>query len=275
MADGAYSGALQRKAHFAFRPPVAEVDPGHLHAHETGDPFDPKPPAVDGQGGTVWADVEFTDPTEMVQRDFSHWSAVPSAPLPSDLHSAIANKAEAQRIIDNHMVQDFRPDTWTTIPYRNAGMGVALPYLEGRDPVQEAETIAEDLQYLVAGKNSFDFTNQPNEVYGGDPGSSGGRRRLGWWTPRFGIYEFWTQQGQTADLRAYTGLSPAFPVDKPAVENAAPYTPNSSGTTTWVQPSYQDPSQFTLPSETLVTEYTVQAWGDQVPDTFEDTGGRL
>lgn len=271
---GAYSGALIRSAHFAFRPPVAEVDPGHMHQHETGDIFNPLPDQVAGQGGDVWQPAEVADHTEMVARDFSHWGGVPSLPLPSDLHPFIANRAETERLIANHMPVDYRPDTWTTIPYRNAGQGVALPAVQGREPVQEGEAIPDDLQYLVAGKNSFDFTNRPNEVYGGDPGSSGGRRRLGWWTPRYGLYEFWTKQGQDAEVRAYTGLTPAFPVDKPPIADAAPYTPNSSGTTTWVQPTYQDPSTFTLPSETAVTDYTTQAWGDQVAGSFED-GDRL
>jgi hypothetical protein len=275
MADTAYSGALLRSAHYAFRPPVAEVDPGHLTPHETGDIFDPRPAAVAGQAGDVWQDLEATDHSEMVAREFSHWGNAPLAPLPSDLHPAVKHKAETERIVTNHLVVDFRPDTWTTIPYRNAGMGVALPYTQGRGPIQEGEAIDPDLGYLVAGKNAFDYTNAPNEVYGGDPGSSGGRRRLGYWTPRFGIYEFWTKQGQDAEVRAYTGLVPAFPADKPRIEDAAPYTPNSSGTATWIQPSYQDPSQFTLPAETIMTDYTAQAWGDQTAGSFEDTGGRL
>jgi hypothetical protein len=58
------------------------------------------------------------------------------------------------------------------------------------------------------------------------------------------------------------------------VPDSAPYTPNSSGTTTWLQSQWQVPSIFGLPSETASTDYQIAAAQAEASGGFDD-GGRL
>lgn len=289
MANTAYSGALLRSAHFAFRPPVPGVSADHGPGPDQQieqDPFQPVPPTagqvVDGADGTnVWQPQDDTPMSQMLVGDRPHWTQLQDA-VPSNVHPWESEQAATERMLANHSIDDYRPNTY--IPYKVATQGQSIEYTVGRSPFEAGENAPEDLQYLVAGKNAYDFTNQPNEVYGGDQTygvhdpANVGRYRLGTNENQFGLYEFWTKQGQDAELRAYTGQHPWMPVDKPPVSNPAPYTAPSSGTTTWTMPSFQVPSIFSLPSETSITDYGAQnEWDAEVSDSgngFED-GGRL
>lgn len=267
----AYTGALTRAAHFSFRPPVPGVNSEHEHPSPDPDPFQPPPEgAGSGVKGDVWQPADTTVQTQMQVTARPHWTPL-QPPVPSNVHEDQALNAATARMLANHSIIDYRPETY--IPYKVATQGRTLDYVTGRGPVEGGITVPENASYLVAGKNAFDYTNHANEVYGGDAANVG-RYRLGVRIEDRGLYEFWTKQGQDAWARAYTGLAPDFPADKPRVPNSAPGTPNSSGTTTWTVSQWQAPSMFALPSETSMTDYEA-ATAAQVASSGFDDGGRL
>jgi hypothetical protein len=243
-----YSGALQRAAHFASRPPVPGINPEHEHPDPEPDPFQPAPEGVQAAAFDVYQPEDTSVHTEMQQRPFSHWGYL-QAPVPSSVPSETAGIAATARMIADHACVDYRPDVYPL--YKHADQGRSIEFDTGRAPWQAGESVPDEMAYLVMGRNAYDQTQQPNEVYSADAG----RYRLGTTVTDFGRYEFHTLQGQDAELRAYTGLEPAFPVDKPGITDPAPYSPSSSGTTTWTLPAFQVPSMFALPSETSLTDY--------------------
>lgn len=270
MAD-AYSGSLVRSAHFAHRPPVPGINPEHERPDPDPDPFSPAPEGVQPADFDVWQPRDESVYSEMGQRPFSHWGYL-QAPVPSSVPAEAAGIAATARMIANHSSVDYKPDTY--VPYKHADQGKSIDYVTGRMPWQAGEEVPDESAYLQAGTNAYDRTNAANEVYGGDEANVG-RYRLGNDTRVFGLYEFWTKQGQDAELRAYSGLSPDFPVDKPRVPDSAPYVPNSSGTTTWILDQFQVPSMFGLPSETASTDHeAAEAGGYFNPSGFDD-GGRM
>lgn len=268
----AYTGALQRAAHFAYRPPVPGINPEHEHPAPDPDPFQPPPPGAGGAGqaGDIWQPSDLPLHTEWRVGPRPHTTPL-QPPVPLNVHSGQRDTAQQTRMLANHGPVDYRPDSYPA--YKHGGQGRTLDFVDGRMPLEAGITVPENASYLVAGKNAFDYTNPGNEVYAGDSANVG-RYRLGKSVEDFGRYEFWTKQGQDAWLRAYTGLSPDMPVDKPRVENSAPYTPNSSGTTTWTLSQWQVPSMFALPSETSLTDYQAANEAPGATDAFDD-GGRL
>lgn len=260
MAEYAYTGALARAAHFAFRPPVPGINPEHEKPDPDPDPFQPVQEGVQQAPYDVFQGEDISAHTEMQQRPFSHWGYLQD-PVPSAVPGETAGIAATSRMLANHAQVDYRPDAYPV--YRHGDQGRSIEYIRGREPWQAGESVSEEMAYLVMGNNAYDQTNAPNEVYGGDP-TNVGRYRLGAVFADFGQYEFSQKQGQDAELRAYTGLVPALPVDKPRIENSAPYTPNSSGTTRFLTPAFNIPSMFGLPSETASTDYeaavTAQYW---------------
>lgn len=273
MANLPYSGALMRRpARYAARPPVPGVNPEHLRPDPDPDPFAPEVEAV-SRPGDVWQPQEVTVHTEMRERPVSHWANL-QAPVPSAVPSEVAGIATTARMLANHGVVDYRPDT--RVPYKHASQGRSIEYVPGRAPWQAGEDVPEGSAYLQAGTNAYDRTNQPTEVYGaGD--SNVGRYRLGVEIQAHGLYEFWTFQGHDPQLRAYEPLAPALPVDKPRLGETSPQTPNSRGTETWTPPvAFQVPSLFGLPSETSVTDYATATEAEAAGPVSEfDDGGRL
>jgi hypothetical protein len=267
----AYTGALTRSAHFAFRPPVPGIDPRHEHPDPDPDPFDPRPETPDGQTGDVWQPDEMSTYTEMRAGEIRHTTEL-QPPVPSNIYSDQRDIAWQDRWLTNHARVLYRPETHPV--YKHATQGLHIAYVPGREPQNAGSTVPDDMAYLVMGRNSYDQTNEPNEVYGSGGESNVGRYRLGVRIEEWGLYEYHLPQGQDAELRAYTGLEPQFPVDKPAVEDPAPYTPSSSGTTRWNQPIWQDPSMFALPSETAMTDYMI-ANEQPAPVSQFDDGGRM
>lgn len=270
---GAYSGALTRSAqpHFSYRPPVPGVNPEHEKPEPDPDPFSPAPPGA-GQGarGDIWQPQDLPEHSAMRVPDRPHWTAL-QPPVPSNVHSEQRDRAWQLRFLANHDVDDYRPDLYPV--YRHAGQGRSIAWYAGREPVEAGVSVPDRASYLVAGKNAFDFTNQPSEVYAG-AAANVGRYRLQENQQDFGLYTFHTKQGQDGWLRAYSGLAPDMPVDKPRVPDSAPYTPNSSGTTRWNLPQWQTPSTFALPGETSVTDYEQATAPPSVQGEFSD-GGRM
>ena len=269
MAQPTYSGALLRAAgaHFSSRPPVPGVNPEHTQPDPDPDPFSPQVEAQPAPGD-VWQPDDLPRHTEMVVRDRPHWAYL-EAPVPTNVPREVAGLATTARMLENHGRVDFRPDQYA--PYKHASQGRTIEFCPGRMPQVAGESTGPGTEYLMMGRNGYDVTNQPNEVYQGDAANVG-RYRLGMRIEDFGLYEFHTQQGQDAWLRAYSGLEPMFPTDKPRVPDSAPYTPNSSGTTTWTLNQWQLPSFFSLPSETSMTDQMV---ADESADPGFSDGGRM
>ncbi|MYS19160.1 hypothetical protein GA0115240_105811 [Streptomyces sp. DvalAA-14] len=250
----AYSGALLRSAsaHFASRPPVPGVDPRHEHPDPDPDPFQPVPETPPAQTGDVWSPQDASAYTEMRDAPITHAGEF-ERPVPSNVHRWQRDIAWQARLMAAHAVQLFRPDTY--VPYKHATQGQHIAYVQGNSPQNAGSTVSDDMAYLVMGRNSYDQTNGVTEVYGQEEGGNG-RYRLGTRIEDWGLYEYpMGKFGQDAELRAYTGLEPQFPVDKPNVEDPAPYTPASSGTARWQLPTFQTPSFFSLPTETVMTDY--------------------
>ncbi|MFJ3812578.1 hypothetical protein ACIPWE_40245 [Streptomyces sp. NPDC090073] len=269
MADQAYSGALMRAAHFAHRPPVPGVSPEHEHPEPERDYFSPAPEAdPGGVSGDVFQPEDISVHTEMQQDTIDHWGHL-QAPVPSSVPREVAGIAATARMLQNHGRVLYRPDTYA--PYKHAEQGRSISFTNGRLPWQDGETVSDEMAYLVMGKNAYDQTQQPNEVYSADQG----RYRMGVGITDFGLYQSFQKVGQDAELRAYTGLAPDLAqMDKPILADAAPYTPNVSGSS-YITPAFQVPSMFALPSETSLTDYEASTEGDywQGDTSFLETDG--
>lgn len=258
MANLPYSGAFGRSAHYAFRPPVPGINPEHEHPDPDPDPFQPVPQGVTPAPYDIFEDPEVAAHTEMQQRPVDHWAHL-QPPVPTNVVGEVAGIAATVRMVANHAQVDYRPEQYPR--YKHADQGRTFDFVRGREPWQAGESVPDEVAYLVMGTNAYDRTNQPNEVYGGDAANVG-RYRLGMATVDFGRYELPQKQGQDAELRAYSGLYPELPVDKPRIEGSAPYTPNSRGTDRFVTPAFQVPSMFALPGETSSTDYEASTSSD-------------
>lgn len=273
MPNMPYSGYTTRAAHFASRPAPPGLNADHTTPNPEPDPFNPQPDVPSGQAGDAWASESFAGSSNMpnlAQVPVSHWYAGQNA-VPSGVPYASAQQAMQERMMVDHMDTNYVPDSIRL--YQHATEGQINDFVVGRMPWNAGEALPDGVAYLANGRNSYDQTNLPNEVYQGDAANVG-RYRLGVKTNIFGLYESPIGKfGQDAELRAYTGLAPAMPYDKPAMTDTAPYTPNSTGTTHWAPaPSAQTPSNFALPSETALTDYAT-ASGNVVGGGFEDRNG--
>lgn len=268
MANSPYSGALQRNAHYSVPVPVPGVSPEHTKPDPEPDPFAPDV-QTEAHPGDVWQPQEISSHTAMRVEPVSHWGGR-ATPVPTSVPSQVALEANSVRMMADHSVADYRPDVY--VPYKHATQGRSIEFTSGRAPRVAGEAVPEASQYLMMGTNAYDVTNKPNEVYS-EGESNVGRYRLGMAITDFGRYEFHTKQGLDEELRAYNGMQPQFPVDKPRIEDSAPYTPNSSGTATWTLNPFQSPSMFALPTETASTDYMLA--DQQDPGSQFDDGGRL
>lgn len=271
---GNYTGhALRSALHYDSRPPVPGLGADHFTGAVEPDIFNPVPETPAGATGEqVWSgQTEHASQSNMpnlAQQGVSHWHDG-DAPVQSGVPTAQRMDAMAARMVADHQRVNTVPDSIRL--YQHATEGQVNEFITGRTPQNAGVDPGENLQYLVNGRNSYDHTNQPNEVYAGDSPNVG-RYRLGVKTNMYGLYDNPLGKfGQDALLRAYTGLVPQFPVDKPQATNTAPYTPNSTGTAHWApaQPN-QVVSNFSLPSETAMTDY-VTAGGGGNPE-FDDHG---
>lgn len=272
MSTPAYTGALGRSAHFAFRPPVPGINPEHETPAPDPDPFSPKP---EGSGqavaADVWQPVDHPLHSEWVVDSRPHDTPL-QPPVPSNVHRDQADRAATARMLANHSVVEYRPDL--RAPYKHAEQGRQIDWYTGRPSRDAGITVGTEAEFLVMGRNAFDQTNLPNEVYSAG-GPDVGRYRLQANQQDFGLYRSFQKVGQDNFLRAYEGLQPQFPADKPRVPDSAPQTPNSSGTTTWLQSQWQVPSLFGLPSETVMTDAQVAAGSVIDASGGFDDGGRL
>lgn len=274
MVDRPYSGAVLRGGHYSSRPPVAGVNVDHIHPDPEPDPFNPVPDQEHNQTVSILIKDD-EDPGQsgmpnLAQQPIHHWYEGEPA-VPSAVPYGLAQQTMQERMMVDHSEVNYVPDAARI--YVHATEGQANQFIVGRMPQNAGEDPGESLQYLVAGTNSYDSTNKPNEVYEGDAANVG-RYRLGVKTNVWGMYDTPLGKfGQDAQLHSYTGLHPQFPVDKPAMENTAPYTPNSTGTAHWFPATFaQIPSMFALPSETAMTDYTASDFADNSGSEFSDRG---
>jgi hypothetical protein len=268
----AYSGYLTRLAHFSRSNDVVPgVNPEHTHPEPDPDPFDPRPDTPDYQAHDAWMPVEDGFASGESVQDIRHWYDGQLS-VPSNVPYGVGQQAMQERMMADHAPVNYRRDSIRL--YQHESEGNSIEYVPGRMPQNAGSSLPEDVQYLANGRNSYDQINQPNEVYAGDPANVG-RYRVGAKINMFGLYNNPLGKfGQDALLRAYTGLTPMFPDNKTQHnQTAAPYTPNSSGTATWVMPQYQDISTFTLPSETAMSDFTTG--NAQVSETDFNEGDRL
>jgi hypothetical protein len=276
MANTVYSGAAiaSATARFQSRPSVAGVNADHTTPDPEPDPFNPVPDRdPHALPGTIWVYEDHgpgqSGQPNLAQVGVSHWfNGLPA--VPSNVPYGRAQQEMQNRLVVDHMPSAYVPDSVRL--YQHATEGVESQWLIGRAPREAGAAIPDGpLAALQNGRNGYDAVNQPNEVYAGDPANVG-RYRLGVKTNLFGLYENpHGKFGQDALLHAYTGLHPALPADKPPMTATAPYTPNSTGTSSWfpAQPN-QVPSLFSLPSETALTDYGVAAGAAFVSDFTDD-----
>lgn len=259
---GAYSGALVRTAHYAQRPPPPGLAQNHFTgAVENPDIFDPDVDTPDKQTGTIWGSppdiARQSNQPNLAQVPVNHWYDG-QLPVPTNVPYEVAQQAMQDRMMVDHEDANYVPDSIRL--YQHASEGMIAEWNVGRMPQNAGEDTSDDLHYLVAGTNSYDYTNQPNEVYTGDDANVG-RYRLGRDEKVWGLYDYPIGKfGQDAIVHAYTGLTPALPSGKPPMTDTNPYTPNSTGTAHWEPAqSNQVPSNFALPSETVMTDYATVA----------------
>src|SRR5688500_7756490 len=105
MAERAYSGALTRSAHFAFRPPVPGVNPEHERPDPDPDPFQPVQEGVQPAAFDVWQPADVSEHSQMQQRPISHWGHLQD-PVPSSVPAETAGIAATARMIANHSAID-------------------------------------------------------------------------------------------------------------------------------------------------------------------------
>jgi len=275
MVDRPYSGTAVRGAHYSSRPPVPGVNTDHFTPDPEPDPFNPVPEKAHNNNVSLLVrggdDPGQSGMPNLAQQPVHHWyNGQPS--VPSGVPAGLALQAQQERFIADHSEVNYVPDPARL--YQHATEGQANQFIIGRMPQNAGEDPGQNLQYLVAGTNSYDATNKPNEVYAGDAANVG-RYRLGVKTNVIGLYSNPIGKfGQDAQVHSYTGLSPQFPVDKPPMSHTAPYTPNSTGTAHWLPAAFaQVPSMFSLPSETSLTDHTIaNDFADDGGD-FRDRGG--
>ncbi len=257
--DSPYSGTAVRNAHFSSRPPAPGLNKDHFTPDPEPDPFNPVPTPDHSYTDSILTVREEEGP----QSDYPTLATQPfhhtydgQLSVPSGEPYGRAQQAMQERMMVDHADSNYVPDEYRR--YLHATQGQNNQYVVGRMPQNAGVDPGPDLQYLVNGQNSYDHTNQPNEVYAGDPANVG-RYRLGYDTKIFGLYQNpMGKFGQDAQLHSYTGQVPQLPQAKPQMTDISPHTWPSTGTAHWAPaPANQTPSLFSLPSETSMTDATI------------------
>lgn len=258
------SGNLMAGAHYERTVSVGAVDPGHSQQSAGRGIFEPTPEAnTPPAPGDIWTPYDPTPYTGLVpprpDHTASHGAAVP---IPSGVDGERGQNTANDRMVTVHSHADYVP--YERPVYKSQRQGHIIVTTEGRAPAP-----APPVEAFLTGRNGYDFSNPPSEVYGG------ARYRLGTLTQMFGSYEFWQKQGQDATVRPVVTEAPILPVAKPPIPNSAPYTRNSNGTDRALYPQFQDPRSFTTPSETAMSDYTMATMPAYNPGGFVDDSGRM
>lgn len=248
-----YSGYLKRRVAYETKPTVHAIgtDHGPGDVPPQDDLFGPSvdgPIDLAGHQADVWEGAEDAPMSAYGDDRISH-DGGRSTPPPMGILARLSMYAEQRRMLADHSRVHYRPDP--ARPYRHATQGRKFLWWNGRGSQMAG---IEGPDFLVAGKNGFDFTNQPNEVYSaGD--SNVGRYRLGVQQDDIGLYEdprglF----GQEAWARAQISPTLEYHGDRTRAGDgppSAPFLPDAS----FVREAFQAPSGWSLGSETAVTDY--------------------
>src|ERR1700748_1800294 len=195
MVDSPYSGTAIRAGHYASRPPVPGVNVDHTTPDPEPDPFNPAPETPGNQTGTVWANeidfAQISNQPNLAQMPVSHWfdgrPPVPAGTGHEFTPQAQRLQAFQERMMLDHSVGNYVPDSIRL--YQHATEGQANEFNVGRPSQFARETIpAGPLAGLGNGRNAYDQTNAPNEVYTGDDANVG-RYRLGRKLNIWGLYQ--------------------------------------------------------------------------------------
>jgi hypothetical protein len=251
------SGNLMSTAkHFEWSTPVDPVAASHDHYQPTNALFEPgqNVPAVES---TVWTPYDVAPQSGRMVPEPNH-VGITARPVQSGIPRELADYTHQDRVIAAHEVDSYDP--YQSPPFRNSPQGRSISWVKGRLPAAPA------MEAFLVGRNGYDVSNPPSEVYGGE------RYNLGHETVIFGTYEYWQKQGQDATLRPIEYEYPTFPVDKPPLGNTAPYTKSSRGTDTWTLPTYNTPMLFNAPSETALSDFTMANGAPAGASGFADTG---
>jgi len=262
----AYSGALQRALRTRAPSPPG-VDQRHFLVNPPdNDPFQSPPsPDVPMVGAVdIWAPTDPPGHTGVNDEPIHHWDSGRSPAVPSNIHPDMVLQLRQERMMRDHGRLNYR--AYSSRPFRSAGAWRVAGYLDAREPGVSGITAPQEIAYMLDGHVPYDQVNPVTEVYSAEPS---GRYRMGARLTRFAGYEFWTKQGQDAELRAHEGLHPAAPVTKPQRRTGlAPYTAPSTGTDTWTTPSWNDLRQWSIPSETALSDYMALQTSDETPSDF-------
>jgi hypothetical protein len=248
-----YSGYLKRRVAYDKKPTVHAIGTNHgpQDVPPQDDLFGPSvegPIDLAGHQADVWEGAEDAPMSAYGDDRISH-DGGRTPPPPMGLLARLSAYAEQRRMLADHSRVHYRPDP--ARPYRHATQGRKFLWWNGRGSQMAG---IEGPDFLVAGKNGFDFTNQPNEVYSaGD--SNVGRYRLGVQQDDFGLYEdprglF----GQEAWARALINPTLEYHGDRRRQGNgppSAPFLPDAA----FVRDAFQLPSGWTLGSETAGTDH--------------------
>lgn len=120
---------------------------------------------------------------------------------------------------------------------------------------------------LARGSNVYAQNNPPTEVYGGEG------MRYGYDCVTFGYYETPLRFERNYRIRALAREEVHFPVDTPAIQNAAPYTGFSSGTQIAKPVLFNFPRLFAPASTSAISDSTMAQQEPQPDSGFAQDGG--
>ncbi len=258
-----YSGNLVRTAHYPRYTSVGGVDPGHAQVRREHELFEPDitTEGVPSSGPSLWQPVDVTPQTGAGVPAYNHNGSM-ARPLPMDADAGPAAQYRSNdRMVAAHGLVDYVPDTRAPF-FQAATQAVDIDFVQGAAPAPPS------MEAFVTGPNSYEFSNPANEVYSGD------RWRLGQDIVIFGRYDYWTKQGQEAQLRAVEMEEPQFPINTGPIKDPAPYSPWSSGLAYFHQTSFNVPRLFAPPSETGISDLTMAQQSDEPssPSDFANDG---
>jgi hypothetical protein len=242
----AYTGALARAAYYSddLRPPGATPDHGLPVVGD--DAFKPPHPEAEVNAGVVWADEYEPAPMgDGPSLPTSH-TGIRAAPVP--LGTREWRLAYTGALIDAHSHVEYISDAKAR--YVPATKGTTYEYSPDEGPRDTGVTGAD---WFMVGRNAYDVSNPPTSMY------DGGRYRLGRRKVILGDYDQPGKYGQDAELRATQFRAPYLPQDTPPVANPTGRTRNSSGTATWVLPSFNVPQLYATPQKEAPTDLALDS----------------
>lgn len=252
-----YTGNLMNQGRY----PTMDLSTGLRSDHTAGaEPDDPDlwggsapaGPGPDyGQPGVWVADPDPAAPHSGVPVETSsHWAESAPSLTPTRLGWVDAQYVSRDQMMAAHSHRD--PGTDRAYPqeaqFTSAGLGTIVNRQLGQRS-WEPELSGP----LARGANSYAQNNPATEVYSGEG------MRYGYDVMTWGEYRSPTKQISEYHLRALAREEVNFPVDGPAVDNPAPFTPFGTGTQTQLSPYGSRPRLFAAPGPNAMSEASMAA----------------